>query len=157
MIEYPLSPISLGGFSILSFAIDFSDAIREEKLDSDRNVTIEFNVNTNHERLDDGSCRCACALTLACNVYAIEGENAQSTHLGAINAKFLGTAAGAFQADEPDDAVRETLEANAVSFLYGKARTYIELVTAFCPEGPISLPAIMPTPKEAQADPNLAP
>lgn len=148
MIEYPLSPIGLGSFSILSFAIGFDDAAYKPEAAADRNVTVGFNVDLRQQKFENGLNRCLCILSLECDVFEADDEGDARVHLGTIKVKFSGVASGKFPPDEPEETVRDTLEANAVSFLYGKARTYIELLTASCPGGVISLPAIMPMQKD---------
>lgn len=150
MIEYPLSPINLGGFSILSFAVDFDAAAQGQVVTADRNVTVGFNVDTLQQKLENGVSRCSCILSLECDIFEVAGENEAGAHLGTVKVKFSGVASGRFSEDESEEAIRDTLEANAASFLYGKARTYIELITASCPGGTISLPAIMPIQKDLE-------
>lgn len=149
MIDYPISPINLGGFRILSFALDFNETSVAIEANQDRSFTVEFGVGTSFSRKDDGLSRCTCTLALQCDIAKAAEDESEGTHLGKINARLMGFATGRFAPEESDEAICDTLEANAASFLYGKARTYIELMTAYCPGGSISLPAIMPTPKEA--------
>ena len=151
MIDYPLSPIRLGGFRILSFAVDFGDG-NATSVPANRNVSIEFNVDATQEKNESGVYHCECVLSLVCDISTAENDDSEFGHLGRIDAKLFGVASARFDADESDDSIGDTLEANAISFLYGKARTYIELITAFCPGGVISLPAIMPTVKSSLGD-----
>lgn len=136
------SVIQYGGFKILQADYDFLEAAALSQ-EAERRTEISVGAESRFD-MEDSLKKCRCILGLECTCYGREAEKDDEMPAGSINLVLSGQSFAEFDDDLVDDEIKAILEANVMSYLYGRARSLIEANTVFSPGGMITLPAVLP-------------
>ncbi len=139
-----ISPIEFLDFSLLAFDIDLHDSLKigVEDLDVSNNVfDLDIKPILDFDETDDGII-CKCLLTVIAEVSIKDGENCY--HIASIKCRIAAFSKYHEPSEDNQDLSQLVLAANTVSFVWGKIRDIVEMLSFSSSVGIISLPAIDP-------------
>ena len=130
-----LSQFQLASSNLTSIAFDVFPGVPTKTSSVSLKIGRSFNDEWSE---DEHKATCECHVSVNCT-WRSEDKNVDvCTASCAIRGTIIGSGI------EKTEEVERYLHANAISFLYGKARTFIELVSCSSEVGILNIPAIVP-------------